>query len=197
MDTFTPYIKKQSGFGVVELLVAVAVIAMIAVAGWLWFSNSQTKTNESEEIVALPMTYNNSTYGFSLQYTEDFEVKEIPAFEGTPNSQDHQYVAVVKKAGYQDPLTSPILISYQYPTGCGTSEGPAPTQLPTKQVTFNGQPLEVAAVCGDSDYMFKVKDSKGTELDVRLTYLTQDLGQEDIAAYNQVIASLTDLTLVK
>ena len=97
--------KQQSGFGLIEILVAVVVIVVLAGAGYLFVQNmnsqsDNTSTNNSstesasmdhedhESMMEGWQTFTSSTYDFSFKYPENWSVAEstVETFPNQPNA---------------------------------------------------------------------------------------------------------------
>ena len=110
--------SNQSGFSVVEIIMAIVIVGLVGAVGWLYWQNSSGKDSPQDDAAASSkqatssktvssnnQVYTNSKYGFSFEYPKQWTVgsnKEItgdddglliksPAFKLVNVGQDSDY----------------------------------------------------------------------------------------------------------
>lgn len=188
--------KQQSGFGLIEILVAVVVIAVLAGAGYLFVQNMNSQSdntsndNSSTESASMDhedhesmmdgwQTFTSSTYDFSFKYPENWSVAEstVETYPNQPN-------AIVKNEAGEE-----VLGIYGYlGTGC---EEPVTGNEPTTEVTVADTEVTVAKDCNTNWGWIDAQSADGSELTVTIW---QFMGKADEDNARMVLDSVTGLS---
>lgn len=146
--------QKQSGFGVIEMLVAVVVVAVLAGAGYLFVQNMNSDSNvedtksstesatvdheDHDAMMADWKTFTSETYNFSFKYPKEWSVveEEVESFPNQPNAK------VKNESGKE------VFGIYGYlGAGCET---PITGNEPTETITVADTEVTVAKNCNSS-----------------------------------------------
>lgn len=188
--------KQQSGFGLIEILVAVVVIVVLAGAGYLFVQNmnsqsDNTSTNNSstesasmdhedhESMMEGWQTFTSSTYDFSFKYPENWSVAEstVETFPNQPN-------AIVKNEAGEE-----VLGVYGY-LGTGCEDTPTGNE-PTEKVTVADTEVTVTKDCNSNWSWIMADAADGSDLTITTWSF---LGEADENEARMLLGSVTGLS---
>lgn len=82
--------RNQSGFSVVEIIMAIVIIGLLAMVGWLYWQNtakdnaatSSKQATSPQKVSSNNKIYTSSKYGFSFEYPMDWIVESNKELNG-------------------------------------------------------------------------------------------------------------------
>lgn len=107
--------QKQSGFGALEIVSAIAIVGLLAVVGWFAYSTITKNNSQADRAQSAPTkditqnakkvakkTYTSSQLGLSFDYPADWVVKTNPTNgnAGTGDNSAGDNMVVVSPTGY-------------------------------------------------------------------------------------------------
>ena len=190
--------KRQSGFGLIEVLVAVVVIAVLAGAGYLFVQNmnsqsNNTSTNNSstesasmdhedhESMMEGWQTFTSSTYDFSFKYPENWSVTEstVETYPNQPN-------AIVKNEADEE-----VLGIYGY-LGTGCEDMPTGNE-PTEKVTVADTEVTVAKDCNSNWSWVMADAADGSDLTITTWGFLGTADEDNARMLLESVTGLSDI----
>lgn len=190
--------NKQTGFGVIEILVAVIVVAVLAAAGYLFVqgldkqnvaetenkssTESATVTHEDhEEMMANWKVFSSDTYGFTFKHPESWTITEAPDI----SFPDKSNVVVKNQAGEE------VLGIYGYlGTGC---EAPVTGNEPTQDVAIGDSEVTVTKDCNSNWSWITADTQNGTNVTITTWNFIGQADEEDALMLLSSVVGLTNV----
>lgn len=182
--------NKQSGFGLIEVVVTVIVIAVLSAAGYLFYQGLNKQNNETDSsansstesasptnhdhdslsqedhdaMMADWKTYTSQTHNFSFKYPQNWLVQEETAQEVLETSSDSPRNVMVYNADNVH-----VLGFFDY-LGIGCEETPTGNE-PVETLSVADTEVSVAKDCNSSWHWITADTEDGNELIITTNFL--------------------------